>query len=98
MTDTPLRELPLKHLHDTAGAKYGGFAGWNMPLTYPLGVMREHLHCREKAGLFDISHMKLIMAEGEHVDTMIARACPVDPMAIEAGDPNTRFSSIRTPG
>jgi aminomethyltransferase len=91
MTDTPLRELPLKSLHDAAGAKFGGFAGWNMPLTYPLGVMKEHLHCRESAGLFDISHMKLIMAEGEHVDAMIARACPVDPMGIEAGESKYTF-------
>jgi aminomethyltransferase len=91
MTDTLLKELPLKHLHDAAGAKFGGFAGWNMPLIYPLGVMKEHLHCREAAGLFDISHMKLIMAEGEHVDTMIARACPLDPAAIEAGESKYTF-------
>jgi aminomethyltransferase len=91
MTDTHLRELPLKHLHVSAGAKFGGFASWNMPLFYPLGVMKEHLHCRESAGLFDISHMKLFMAEGENVDTMIARACPLDPMAIEAGESKYTF-------
>jgi aminomethyltransferase len=91
MTDTPLRELPLKSLHDAAGANFGGFASWNMPLTYPLGVMKEHLHCRESAGLFDISHMKLFMAEGEQVDTMIARACPIDTMAIEAGESKYTF-------
>jgi aminomethyltransferase len=91
MTEETLKELPLKHLHDAASAKFGAFASWNMPLTYPLGVMKEHLHCRESAGLFDISHMKLFMAEGEHADTMIARACPVDPTAIEAGESKYTF-------
>ena len=54
-----------------------------MPLTYPAGVMKEHLHTREHAGLFDISHMKLILVSGPQAATLLARACPVDPEALD---------------
>jgi aminomethyltransferase len=55
--DTSLKKLPLDALHRAAGAKFGGFAGYDMPLTYPLGLLGEHAWTREKAGLFDVSHM-----------------------------------------
>lgn len=77
-----LNTLPLFELHQAAKARFGGFAGWNMPLTYPLGVMKEHLHAREKAGLFDISHMKLILVTGPQAAAALARACPLAPEAI----------------
>ena len=41
-----LKHLPLKDLHARAGARFGPFAGWEMPVSYPLGVLKEHLHCR----------------------------------------------------
>ena len=84
---TPLRQLPLRGLHEVAGAKFGAFAGHDMPLFYPLGVMKEHLHTREQAGLFDISHMVHIDVEGPQAAEAIARACPFDPatQAIGAG-------------
>ncbi len=78
----PLRDLPLRDLHVEAGARFGGFAGWSMPITYPLGVMKEHLHTREQAGLFDISHMKLFRLTGPDAGAALARACPLDPAAI----------------
>ena len=81
-TDQALFELPLKALHEAAGARFGGFAGWNMPITYPLGVLKEHLHTRDKAGLFDISHMKLILVTGREAAKALARACPLDPAAL----------------
>ena len=82
-TDETLFELPLKALHEAANARFGGFAGWNMPITYPLGVLKEHLHTREKAGLFDISHMKLILVTGPEAAKALARACPFDPAALD---------------
>ena len=91
MADEHLIELPLKSMHEAAGAKFGGFARWNMPLFYPLGVMKEHLHGRESAGLFDISHMKLFMVQGIHVDAMLTRACPLDPAAIEISESKYTF-------
>jgi aminomethyltransferase len=85
MTDPGLKTLPLLDLHKAAGAKFGGFAGWSMPLTYPLGVMKEHLHTRAQAGLFDISHMKLFAIDGAGAAALLARACPLDPEALGVG-------------
>ncbi len=86
-----LRHLPLEDMHAKAGARFGGFAGWSMPLTYPPGVMKEHLHTRDKAGLFDISHMKLFLIEGRQSIGLIARACPLDPEAMQIGQSKYTF-------
>jgi len=90
-TTGELLQLPLKDLHDAANARFGGFAGWNMPITYPLGVLKEHLHTRHKAGLFDISHMKLILVSGPEAALALARACPLDPQALETGQSKYTF-------
>ena len=55
--DDTLRLVPLDALHRELGAKMGGFAGYDMPIQYPSGLKAEHLHTRERAGLFDVSHM-----------------------------------------
>ena len=55
--DTPLRYTPLHALHLSLGAKMVPFAGYAMPVNYPTGILKEHLHTREQAGLFDVSHM-----------------------------------------
>ena len=92
MTDTgELFQLPLKDLHEAAGARFGGFAGWSMPITYPLGVLKEHLHTRERAGLFDISHMKLFLVTGSQAAAALARACPLDPAALNEGQSKYTF-------
>ncbi|MDH4984894.1 glycine cleavage system aminomethyltransferase GcvT [Aminobacter anthyllidis] len=83
MTGDHTNQLPLADLHTTAGARFGAFAGWNMPLTYPAGVMKEHLHTREHVGLFDISHMKLFLVTGSGAADLINRACPLDARALE---------------
>jgi len=57
MTDDSLLKTPLYDLHVAAGGKMVPFAGYAMPVQYPLGIMKEHAHTREKAGLFDVSHM-----------------------------------------
>ena len=54
---TTLKKTALHALHVELGAKMVEFAGYDMPVQYPLGIMNEHLHTREKAGLFDVSHM-----------------------------------------
>ncbi|MGL4488708.1 MAG: glycine cleavage system aminomethyltransferase GcvT [Rhizobiaceae bacterium] len=86
MSEEKTKELPLKHLHEKAGARFGAFAGWNMPLTYPLGVLKEHLHTREKAGLFDISHMQLFEMQGANVEKALAHCCPIDPALIAVNE------------
>jgi aminomethyltransferase len=82
MTGDDVRHLPLEDIHKTAGAKFGAFAGWSMPLTYPAGVMKEHLHTREHVGLFDISHMKLFVVSGIGAAAMLSKACPIDAAAL----------------
>lgn len=52
-----LRRTPLYALHLELGGKMVPFAGYEMPVQYPAGILKEHLHTREKAGLFDVSHM-----------------------------------------
>ncbi len=83
MTDVGTKKLPLEDLHQAARARFGAFAGWSMPLTYPAGVMKEHLQTRERAGLFDISHMKLFKVEGAEAAALLSRACPLDTAALE---------------
>jgi aminomethyltransferase len=55
--NTPLKRTPLHGLHLSLGAKMVPFAGYDMPVQYPAGVLKEHLHTRKTAGLFDVSHM-----------------------------------------
>jgi aminomethyltransferase len=57
MTDENLLKTPFYDMHVEAGGKMVPFAGYAMPVQYPLGIMKEHTHTREKAGLFDVSHM-----------------------------------------
>lgn len=56
MTDA-VKTLPLAALHRELGARFGPFAGYDMPIQYPAGLKAEHLHTRAQAGLFDVSHM-----------------------------------------
>ncbi len=65
MSET-LRQTPLTALNAELGGKMVGFAGYEMPVQFPLGVMKEHLHTRAKAGLFDVSHMGQVIVR--HAD------------------------------
>lgn len=57
MTESPILKTPLHALHIELGARMAPFAGYDMPIQYPLGVMKEHLFTRGQCGLFDVSHM-----------------------------------------
>ncbi|WP_378951938.1 glycine cleavage system aminomethyltransferase GcvT [Mesorhizobium sp. ANAO-SY3R2] len=98
MTGDTTNQLPLADLHTAAGARFGAFAGWNMPLTYPAGVMKEHLHTREHVGLFDISHMKLFVVSGPGAADLINRACPLDAAALEFKQSKYTFFLTETAG
>lgn len=72
MTDQ-LKQTPLNTLHRELGARMVEFAGYDMPVQFPMGVMKEHLHTREKAGLFDVSHMgQACLAGPDHMTTASA--------------------------
>ena len=61
---------PLYSMHIDAGAKMVPFAGYEMPVQYTLGVKQEHLHCRQKAGLFDVSHMGQVKLTGPSTEAI----------------------------
>ncbi|MGI6853023.1 glycine cleavage system aminomethyltransferase GcvT [Mesorhizobium sp. 1B3] len=91
MTGADLKHLPLEDLHVAANARFGAFAGWHMPITYAAGVLKEHLHTREHAGLFDISHMKLFELSGKDAVALLNRACPLDAGALAASQSKYTF-------
>ena len=73
-----IRTTPLHKMHVNAGAKMVPFAGYEMPVSYPLGIKKEHNHTRERAGLFDVSHMGQIRLSGEHAMSALESLVPVD--------------------
>ena len=76
--DTLIRTTPLHQMHLDAGAKMVPFAGYDMPVSYPLGIKKEHNHTREKAGLFDVSHMGQIRLGGANAKKALESIVPVD--------------------
>jgi aminomethyltransferase len=61
----PLKRTALHALHVELGAKMVPFAGYDMPVQYPTGILAEHLHTRAGAGLFDVSHMGQVRLTGK---------------------------------
>src|SRR5580693_10758103 len=85
-----LKHTPLHALHVASGGKMVPFAGYDMPVQYATGVLREHLHTRSSAGLFDVSHMGQIALRpksGKIEDAALAleRLVPQDIVAIAPG-------------
>jgi glycine cleavage system T protein (aminomethyltransferase) len=85
-----LKRTPLHALHVACGGKMVPFAGYDMPVQFATGVLREHLHTRENAGLFDVSHMGQIALRpksGKVEDAALAleRLVPQDILAIPPG-------------
>lgn len=80
-----LKQTPLHDLHLSLGAKMVPFAGYHMPVQYPLGVLKEHLHTRARAGLFDVSHMGQIRLVGEGAAKALETLVPVDIVDLPVG-------------
>lgn len=85
MTTETLAKTPLHALHLELGARMVPFAGYDMPVQYPLGVMKEHLHTREAAGLFDVSHMGQIVLRGANAAKALETLVPVDIIDLPVG-------------
>jgi aminomethyltransferase len=68
----------LYSLHLELGARMVPFAGYEMPVQYPQGIIKEHLHTRQAAGLFDVSHMGQVRIRGENVAAQLEKLIPVD--------------------
>ncbi|MEL7107270.1 MAG: glycine cleavage system aminomethyltransferase GcvT [Pseudomonadota bacterium] len=73
-----LQRTGLYDFHVELGAKMVPFAGYKMPVQYPKGVMAEHLHCRAKAGLFDVSHMGQVILPGGGAAEALEALVPVN--------------------
>jgi len=85
-----LIKTKLHAKHVSLGAKMVEFAGYDMPVQYPMGVLKEHLHTREKAGLFDVSHMGqcFIIADDGTFETAakaLEKLVPADIQSLEPG-------------
>ena len=85
-----LKQTALHAKHKALGAKMVPFAGYDMPVQYPMGVLKEHLHTREKAGLFDVSHMGqvFIMADDKSFETAakaLEKLVPADIQSLKPG-------------
>ena len=85
VSDTPLSLTPLNDLHHALGARMVPFAGYSMPVQYPLGVMAEHHHTRHAAGLFDVSHMGQLRLVGPHAAAAFEQLMPVDVVGLPVG-------------
>ena len=83
--DVTLAKTPLHDLHVALGARMTPFAGYDMPVQYPTGIMTEHLHTRAAAGLFDVSHMGQAFLEGESVAQALEKLLPGDIAGLAEG-------------
>jgi len=82
--DAPLRHSPLEAQHEDVGAKLGPFGGWLMPIEYQ-GVLSEHRAVRERAGLFDLSHLGKVDVSGAGAGALLQGVLTNNAGSIEAG-------------
>ncbi|MBS1817764.1 MAG: glycine cleavage system aminomethyltransferase GcvT [Acidobacteria bacterium] len=92
-TDTPLKKTPLNARHRALGAKMVPFAGWEMPVEYS-GITAEHLAVRERAGLFDVSHMGQIEIAGSNALEAVQRISCNDASKLQIGQ--AQYSGLLT--
>jgi len=83
--DQILLRTPLYGLHVELGAKMVPFAGYDMPVQYPQGILKEHLHTRASAGVFDVSHMGQLRIRGADAARRIEVLVPGDIQALKPG-------------
>lgn len=77
-----LKHTPLDALHRELGARMVPFAAYDMPVQYASGIIAEHRHTRELAGLFDVSHMGQFVAEGPGITAALEALMPADLVAL----------------
>jgi len=91
--DETLRRSPLHEVHVEAGARLVPFAGWEMPVQYA-GVIEEHRAVRERAGLFDVSHMGELRVRGAGAESYLQRITPNDVAKLAPG--RAHYSALLT--
>ena len=93
-TDAPLKKTPLHARHLASGARMVPFGGWDMPVEYS-GIVNEHLAVRDKAGLFDVSHMGQIEIAGKDALAAVQRISSNDASKLAVGQ--AQYSGLLTP-
>ena len=88
----PLKRTPLYNVHAALGAKIVPFAGFEMPVQYPTGITAEHKAVREKAGLFDVSHMGEFIVRGPQAVELVNYVTTNDVAALKPGQ--AQYSTI----
>jgi len=88
----PLKRTPLYHVHAALGAKIVPFAGFEMPVQYPTGITAEHKAVREKAGLFDVSHMGEFIVRGPQAVEFVNHVTTNDVTVLKPGQ--AQYSTI----
>ena len=89
-----LLTTPLNALHIELGARMVPFAGYSMPVQYPAGLMAEHHHTRNAAGLFDVSHMGQLRLVGPDAAAAFETLMPVDAIDLSTGAQTSLSSSM----
>src|SRR3954447_2211304 len=79
------RRTPLHDPHRELGARLVPFAGWEMPVQYPAGILAEHQHCRSAAALFDVSHMGQVRVAGAEAAARFERLVPGNIQGLKPG-------------
>jgi aminomethyltransferase len=95
---TDLMRTALHATHTALGARMVDFAGWDMPLMYPTGVVAEHLATRRGAGLFDVSHMGRFIIRGDGGLGFLQRVLSNNATALEVGQSQYTFLPTETGG
>lgn len=91
LSQDQLQFTPLHALHLAAGAKMVSFAGYEMPVQYTLGVKKEHIHTRQAAGLFDVSHMGQLRLIGSGAAAALEALVPIDIIDLPQGKQRYAF-------
>ena len=92
--ETTLRTTPLADTHRALGAKMVPFAGWEMPVQYPTGIMAEHKAVRSATGIFDVSNMGEFEVTGPDRNAFVNRITCNDVGALASGQ--VQYSAILT--
>lgn len=94
-SETPLLRTPLYDLNLALGAKMVPFAGYEMPVQFADGILKEHVHTRTQAGLFDVSHMGQVFLRGPDAALALETLVPTDVLSLPPG--MQRYSLFTNP-
>ena len=81
-----IKNTPLTEKHQALGARMIGFAGYNMPVSYPAGIIQEHKTVREGVGIFDVSHMGEFIIRGKGAMDLVQRVTSNNVEKLKIGD------------